>query len=71
MTRENVASRRYPLARPVRFYINDGPAIPADPKVIEFLRYVLSREGQQQVLGEGDFMPLTADMVWEELGKLP
>jgi phosphate transport system substrate-binding protein len=70
-SRENVANRSYPLARPVRFYINDGPAIPPDPKVIEFLRYVLSREGQQQVVREGDFMPLPADVVREELKKLP
>jgi phosphate transport system substrate-binding protein len=55
----------------VKFYINNGAAIPADPKVVEFLRYVLSREGQQQVLREGDFMPLTADIAREELNALP
>lgn len=70
-TRENVANRSYPLGRPVRFYINSGPAIPADPKVLEFLRYVLSREGQGQVRKEGDFLPLTAEVVREELKKLP
>ena len=69
-TRENVASRRYPLARPVRFYINHGPAIPGDPVVIEFLRYVLSREGQREVLKEGDFMPVTAEVGRQELKKL-
>jgi phosphate transport system substrate-binding protein len=69
-TKENIANRSYPLSRPVAFYINSGPAIPADPKVIEFLRYVLSREGQQQVIREGDFMPLTADVIREELKKL-
>jgi phosphate transport system substrate-binding protein len=66
-----VANRSYPLGRPVRFYINSGPAIPADPKVLEFLRYVLSREGQGQVRKEGDFLPLTAEVVREELKKLP
>ena len=70
-TRENVANRSYPLGRPVRFYINNGPAIPADPTVVEFLRYVLSREGQLQVLKEGDFLPLTAGTLREELRKLP
>ena len=69
-TRENVASRRYPLSRPVRFYIDKGPAKPADPKVIEFLRYVLSREGQQQALREGDFIPLTPEVAREELKRL-
>lgn len=70
-TRENVANRTYPLARPVRFYINSGPAIPADPDVVEFLRYILSREGQELVLREGDFLPLTAASARDELRKLP
>ena len=70
-TRENVANLSYPLARPVRFYIHNGAAIPADPKVIEFLRYVLSREGQAQVAKEGDFMPLPAEVAAAELKKLP
>ncbi|MFI5336976.1 MAG: PstS family phosphate ABC transporter substrate-binding protein, partial [Opitutales bacterium] len=70
-TPENVAALTYPLARPVRFYIHNGPAIPADPKVIEFLRYILSREGQAQVAREGDFLPLPATVVREELQKLP
>lgn len=70
-SKENVTNRTYPLARPVRFYIHNGPAIPANPLVVEFLRYVLSREGQEQVLQEGDFLPLTATVVQEELKKLP
>lgn len=70
-TKENVAARSYPLSRPVRFYINSGPAIPADKNVVEFLRYILSREGQQQVGREGDFLPLTAAVVRDELAKLP
>jgi phosphate transport system substrate-binding protein len=70
-TRENVASRRYPLARPVRFYINNGPAIPADPRVVEFLRFVLSRQGQELVLREGDFLPLSGTEARAELTRLP
>jgi phosphate transport system substrate-binding protein len=70
-TRENVANLRYPLARPVRFYINNGPVLPADPAVIEFLRYILSREGQQLVGREGDFLPLPAAVARAELEKLP
>jgi len=70
-TKENVASRRYPLARPVRFYINNGPHLPANPAVVEFLRYVLSREGQERVLQEGDFLPLTAAAAHNESERLP
>jgi phosphate transport system substrate-binding protein len=70
-TPESVASRRYPLARPVRFYINSGPAIPADPRVVEFLRFVLSRQGQELVLREGDFLPLEGAEARAELARLP
>jgi phosphate transport system substrate-binding protein len=70
-TLANVAGRSYPLSRAVRFYINDGPKIPPDPAVIEFLRYVLSRQGQEQVLREGDFLPLTPGIAAAQRRKLP
>ena len=70
-TKANVANLTYPLARPVRFYINCGPAIPADPVVLEFLRFILSREGQQLVEREGDFLPLPAAVARAEREKLP
>jgi phosphate transport system substrate-binding protein len=38
--------------------------------VKEFLRYILSRQGQQDVGREGDYLPLTAAMVREQLKKL-
>jgi phosphate transport system substrate-binding protein len=31
--------------------------------VREFLRYILSRQGQQDVTREGDYLPLTTDLV--------
>src|SRR6266478_9021902 len=47
---------------------------PADPKVApklkEFLRYILSRQGQQDVAREGDYLPLTAAITKEQLKKL-
>jgi phosphate transport system substrate-binding protein len=69
-TLASVAARRYPLSRSVTFYINDGPKIPPDPAVIEFLRYVLSRDGQEQALREGDFLPLTPGIARAQLAKL-
>ncbi|SDR90445.1 substrate-binding domain-containing protein [Opitutus sp. GAS368] len=69
-TGENVANLSYPLARPVRFYINKGSTVPANPDVIEFLRFILSREGQALVAREGDFLALPAAVAREELAKL-
>ena len=70
-TRENVANLSYPLARPVRFYINSGPNLKASPAVVAFLRFILSAEGQALVDREGDFLPLPAAVAAHELDKLP
>lgn len=63
-TRETVASRAYPLSRPIYIYFAPdtpgGQRAPTDPKIREFLRYILSREGQEDVVREGDYLPLTA-----------
>jgi phosphate transport system substrate-binding protein len=69
-TKENLIQRKYPLTRAVLIYANRGPAHPLDPNVKEFLRYILSQEGQQPVARAGDFLPLTAEIIREQLYKL-
>ena len=59
-TRESVQSRNYPLTRSVFIQMNRPPGMPIDPKLREFLRYILSRQGQQEVLRQGEYLPLTA-----------
>lgn len=70
MSLETVANRSYPLTRSLYVYINRAPGKPVDPKVKEFLRYVLSREGQQSVTKQHVFLPLTANAVRDQLKKL-
>jgi phosphate transport system substrate-binding protein len=69
-TRENFQNRTYPLIESIYVYINRPPGKPVEPKVREFLRYVLSRQGQQDVAQDGGYLPLTADVVRGELKKL-
>jgi phosphate transport system substrate-binding protein len=38
--------------------------------VREFLRFILSREGQKAVVREGEYLPLTAEMARAQLKKL-
>jgi len=54
----NLIERKYPLARATSIYINREPGKPIDSKVKEFLLYILSEEGQQEVARAGDFLPL-------------
>lgn len=69
-TFENVRNQSYPLARTVHIYVNRAPGRPLDPRVREFLRFALSREGQRIVAADGDFLPLPPDLIREELAKL-
>jgi phosphate transport system substrate-binding protein len=70
LTRESVQNRTYPLSRAVHFYVNRVPGTPLQPKVREFLRYILSREGQEAVSRTGEHLPLTDELVRRELKKL-
>ena len=67
---EEVVNRTYPLSRFVYIYLNRAPGKPLDPKVEEFLKFALSKEGQEAVVKEGIFLPLKAGAVKEQRAKL-
>jgi phosphate transport system substrate-binding protein len=62
--------RSYPLVRSIYIFLNRPPGTPLDPKIREFLRYVLSREGQEIVERNGSYLPLPAPVVREQRRKL-
>jgi phosphate transport system substrate-binding protein len=66
---ETVRNRTYPLTRAVYIYVNRGPKKPVDSRVLQFLRYVLSTEGQQDVVRDGTYLPLTAQIAASGLTK--
>jgi phosphate transport system substrate-binding protein len=68
-TAENVYKGAYPLARFLFVYINKEPGKPLDPLVREFLKFVLSKEGQEIVVKDG-YLPLPAKVAAEERRKL-
>ena len=59
-TYENVARATYPLSRLLYFNTNKAPRKPLNPAIEEFLRFILSREGQQIVLDQALYIPLRA-----------
>ena len=69
-TRETVANRTYPLARSVFMYVKHPPNQAVDPKVSEFLRYVLSQEGQDEVARARVYLALTPGLAAAQLAKL-
>ncbi len=55
---ENVARADYPLSRLVYMNLNRAPDKPLNPVLAEFLRFILSREGQRVILDQAIFLPL-------------
>jgi phosphate transport system substrate-binding protein len=51
-------SGNYPLARYLYIYLNKAHAKPLDPAVLEFAKYILSRDGQTETQKSG-FYPIT------------
>jgi len=70
LTADNVKNRSYPLIRDAYIYVNKAPGRPMDPKVREFLRFVLSREGQEIIQKAGVYTPIPAAYIREQLKKL-
>lgn len=66
----NVVAGRYPLSRALQLYVNKIPGEPLDPLVVEFIRYILSREGQATVVRDGYFPlpPGTVERILKNLG---
>ena len=62
--------RTYPMYADVFFFLDRDPVRPVDPKLKEFLRFILSREGQELVMKDGKYLPLTAEVVRDQLKKL-
>ena len=68
-TRDNVAMRRYPLARLLYFHVFDSREQPLPGPARRFIEFVLSDVGQT-IVGEAGYLPLTDDILQEELAKL-
>ncbi len=68
-TAANASSGRYPLTRYMYIRLNRKPGEPVPAYIKEFLRYILSREGQEPILYSGYF-PLSAVEAKAELAKL-
>ncbi len=68
-TPENAIKGSYPLSRFLYVYINKAPNKPLSPLDKEFLKMVLSKQGQEVVIKDG-YIPLPAKVVKKYMKKL-
>ena len=66
---DNAYTGAYPLSRFLYLYVNAKPGAALDPLRSEFLKYVLSAQGQSDVIKDG-YLPLPATVVAEERKKV-
>jgi phosphate transport system substrate-binding protein len=66
---ENTYTRKYPLARGLYVYVLKDPKTPIDTLSGEFVKYVLSRDGQAQAK-KGGYYPITRNIREHELTRL-
>jgi len=65
----NIQSGKYPLSRYLSVYVVKEPNEELNAALKDFLRFVLSKQGQQ-IVGDQGYIPLPAAVAIEELKKL-
>ena len=68
-SREDTLAKKYPIARMLYIYVNKKPGEPLNPVVAEFLKYVLSKDGQAQT-EKGGYYPIDAESAAGALQRL-
>jgi phosphate transport system substrate-binding protein len=68
-TADNSYSGSYPLARFLYVYVNKAPGKGLDPLTREFVKLMVSKDGQEAVIKDGYF-PIPASIAKEELAKV-
>jgi phosphate transport system substrate-binding protein len=68
-TADNAYSGDYAISRFLYVYLNKNPNQPLDPARGEFIKFVLSKKGQEAVLKDGYF-PVTGALAFEDLKQL-
>ena len=65
----NVLSGKYPLARMLYVYVAKEPGKPLPKRTLEYLKFVLSKQGQEIVVKDG-YLPLPGEVVKKQLDLL-
>lgn len=69
-TLDTFRERSYPLVTGLYLYLNRVPGQAINPRLKEFLKFILSRQGQQLVVEDGMYIPLSPAAAQEQLRRL-
>lgn len=69
-TQSTLISQQYPLVRLIPAIVDKPPGGSLAPATREFLRFILSRDGQRILVEESGYLPLPRDVVAAQLEKI-
>jgi phosphate transport system substrate-binding protein len=69
-TLETLQDRSYPFYDQIYAYFDREDGKPMNPLVYEFVSFIVSREGQAEVMRDAKYLPLTAKVAQQQLKKL-
>ncbi len=69
-TQRTLITQSYPLTRIIPAFIDHAPGRPLDPAVAEFLRFILSRQGQQALIAQSGYLPLGRRQIRAQLRRI-
>lgn len=67
---QTLISQRYPLTRIIPAVVDVPPGQPLKPAIREFLRFILSRQGQRALVATSGYLPLGPKYIREQLHEL-
>ncbi len=70
LARVNIIARAYPLTRVISVVLYRAESEPIKPQLKEFLRFVLSAQGQAIIDKVSDYLPLNAKDAQRQLERL-
>jgi phosphate transport system substrate-binding protein len=69
-TIDTLQDRSYPLFDHIFAYFDREPGKPMNPAVYEFVKFIVSREGQELIQKDAKYLPLNAKVANEQTEKL-
>lgn len=69
-TKVTLIAQQFPLVRIIPAYIDHAPSRPVAPAVREFVRFMLSREGQEALIAETGYLPMAPAVIARQLADL-
>lgn len=69
-SKATLIAQTYPLTRVIPLFADWAPGQPLDPKVKEFIRFILSRDGQAAVARTKGYLPISRLVAEAQLRKL-